>query len=468
MPDIPIDCILIRFSDISHLFCRSRDSTLRAIALTSSRNLSRWQPLLLQAVSLSKISVKSFMSLDPEKGDMVKSFRFHHHPNFDEDGEVRRKAMKEIITLSPAPDDLRDKTQARELAFNCFSVGATEITRTIFIVCWEVEELIVEDPLFLFHFTFRYYERSLPFPFLRRLKKLFICRVASEQVPLSARNFIWLAVFVSTLHEISVSFDVSQVDIKFLKEYKETFKHQSNVKKVAISFKFIAPQSGTRSLQWKLNGKRQRSGISGKAQSQCISDLLSVTKGLKCLEINGMELVGTEFNEWDDQQEVEEINLSSISNSLGSLIRFRQLLSPLHSLGSQLSLFSNLKYLSTEGTGLIHLQKEEITLKIEVIQLTWYLVHESSSTYPEQNRYPEDFVLADLIDRDMLPKLKTVVVPRHPIGVDGVEDSSAGSRTVWAENRRVLKVSEYFKSGKITLMEIESGSYCEFFGIDDL
>lgn len=109
MPDIPIDCILIRFSDISHLFCRSRDSTLRAIALTSSRNLSRWQPLLLQAVSLSKISVKSFMSLDPEKGDMVKSFRFHHHPNFDEDGEVR-------ITLSPAPDDLRDKTQARELA----------------------------------------------------------------------------------------------------------------------------------------------------------------------------------------------------------------------------------------------------------------------------------------------------------------------------------------------------------------
>lgn len=431
------------------------------MALTSSRNLFRWQPLLLQSVSLSILNVVSFMSLDLDKGDFVKSIRFYHVSTHDREGAAS-KGLQEIVSFSPVSEEGRE--QDINLALTHLSLGAGVVSRAVFLRCQRIEELIVENRLFLFHFRFRCQERSIPFPFLSCLKKTFICPGKSGDISFSARNFIWLSVFVPTLQEIAISCDFSQVDVKFLNEHKDTFKHRSNVKKLGISFKFVASQSGTRSPQWKSNGDSQSCGISGKTQSQCISDLLSVTKELECLEINGMD---SRNQDGDGKERSLQISLSSISSSFRSLRHFRQLLRPAQSFqASQLGLFNNLKHWSTQGDGLGALKDglgglkegQVVLPSIEQIQLTWYVLH-----VPEQIRYIEDSLLATYILEDRFPKLKTVIVPKHPIDFSNNIDTSLSGRKVWAELRGILRERDFFKSGKITLMEIESGAYGEFF-----
>lgn len=441
----------LRFSDS---FNRSRDSTLRAIALTSSRNLSRWQPFLLELVSLSVQSIRSFTLIKRSRGEFVKSLRFYHDTSNDEEEIAEKKGFEDIVAFSPAVEEgiLEDPS----LLLIHLSLGVDVINKGILQHCRRIEELIVEHPFFLFHFTFRHQERSLPFPFLNCLKKTFIGQAVSGHIFFSARNFIWLSVFVPTLQEIAIYINASQVDVKFLKDYKETFRHRSNVKKLSISFRFIASQSGTKNLQWKSNGESQISGISGKAQSLCISDLLSVTKELECLEINGVD---SKDRDSDGQEHTPEIILSSISNSRPSLKHFRHLLRPAQSFqASQLGLFSNLKHWSTEGNGLLDLTKVQVVLRIERIQLTWYRLH-----LPEQGRYAEDPLLATLIEGDSLPKLRTVIVPKYPIGLSNKMDTSLSGRNVWIENRKVLREKDYFKSKRIELIESESGTYGEFF-----
>lgn len=321
------------------------------------------------------------------------------------------------------------------------------------------------DQMFLFHLHQQTPTSMLPFPFLvRSLKKIYLPLAETKWAPFSGRNFIWLAVFCPRLNSLTTSFDLSERDVEYLSEYKEVFKHRSRVKKLAISFVFVASPSGTKSRQWKLN-ENQKSGLSKAQKEQCLSDLLLVTWELEAFEINP-----THSRDYDLQLTDEpnyETSFSSLSSSQSSLKHLRvfsslvgrvSVFSSPNSYFTTLQPFKNLKVLSTDLFGFSQVRKGGVAFGVEIFQLSWY--SEDFKNYvpsPVEDCY-QDFVgIEAMLDTHILPNLKTIIIPKHPINLRNEVDESPARIAVWNKKKRDLLSTEYFKNGRIKLVEFEAG-----------
>lgn len=108
-----------------------------------------------------------------------------------------------------------------------------------------LEVLIIRNGDFMFPF------KVDPLPFTTHLKKLFIPMFQKERSCLTATNTIWILSFCSNLKEASIGFTVSTTDYKFISEYQPTFTHLSNIKHLALAFKFIFDENN-RKTWWGL------------------------------------------------------------------------------------------------------------------------------------------------------------------------------------------------------------------------
>lgn len=284
---------------------------------------------------------------------------------------------------------------------------------------------------------------------------------------MSARNFIWLMLFCSALNELAIGFTLSETDISFLTEFKESFKNKSKIKKLAIQFRFVASLSGKKNSKWKLYGKQCKSGLSKIQKEQALLDLLLVTSGLQAFEINGTASLES-FSE-EERPDFRTVLSSGLSSSSETLHHHRNFLSlqeagsgrPASSFNS--SPFQNVKILSTERHGLVFMKREGLRSNIEVIQLTWYVTSAGLPTnLGDSQHYPEDADIAALIESDLVPNLKRVVVRKQPISCLNKVEKSSRKKEVWAKRRQELRSKDYFRNGQIELREAEAGDYGEF------
>ncbi|MCO5580399.1 hypothetical protein L7F22_034265 [Adiantum nelumboides] len=356
---------------------KMRDSALGAIALTSSRNLIRWRPYLFQRVTLHFSNVLSFALFLSNQAGLVRSVRSLRFL------EVRREDPEKLVQItaySALPG--RRSSDPADDDFGLRHVGSGMMTITSFLLnCLSsLEELIVDHDIFLFNFQTRdpNVEKTIPLPFLAKsLKKLYVKLTGPDYIALSARNFIWLMLFCSALNELAIGFTLSETDISFLTEFKESFKNKSKIKKLAIQFRFVASLSGKKNSKWKLYGKQCKSGLSKIQKEQALLDLLLVTSGLQAFEINGTASLES-FSE-EERPDFRTVLSSGLSSSSETLHHHRNFLSlqeagsgrPASSFNS--SPFQNVKILSTERHGLVFMKREGLRSNIEVIQLTWYV-----------------------------------------------------------------------------------------------
>lgn len=444
-----------------------RDSALGAIALTSSRNLIRWRPYLFQRVTLHFSNVLSFALFLSNQAGLVRSVRSLRFL------EVRREDPEKLVQItaySALPG--RRSSDPADDDFGLRHVGSGMMTITSFLLnCLSsLEELIVDHDIFLFNFQTRdpNVEKTIPLPFLAKsLKKLYVKLTGPDYIALSARNFIWLMLFCSALNELAIGFTLSETDISFLTEFKESFKNKSKIKKLAIQFRFVAFLSGKKNSKWKLYGKQCKSGLSKIQKEQALLDLLLVTSGLQAFEINGTASLES-FSE-EERPDFRTVLSSGLSSSSETLHHHRNFLSlqeagsgrPASSFNS--SPFQNVKILSTERHGLVFMKREGLRSNIEVIQLTWYVTSAGLPTnLGDSQHYPEDADIAALIESDLVPNLKRVVVPKQPINCLNKVEKSSRKKEVWAKRRQELRSKDYFRNGQIELREAEAGDYGEF------
>lgn len=457
---------------------RSRDSTLRAIALTSSTNLQTFQPHLLQSVTVSILTIfplLSFLRTDSNQGWFIKSLQLGL------EGGLPRPLLSdtlasEILAYSSLPTTT-ELTLMEDEGIKHFIVISSfqKLSLGLLARLGHLEELDIIDPVFLF--PLRFYLRAdcgtqvpFPLPFLTySIKKLRIPLPRdNHDVAFSARNFVWLMVFCETLHELSIGFNISQNDVDFLAEYKEIFKHKSNVKKLAIQFRFIASLSGTKNRQWQLEGKESQSGLSKMQKAQSLSDLLLVTKGLEAFEFNGT--LAHELKEDLETQPNFEGAISSLSSSESSLRHLRRF----GALGSRravlstsrfiLPSFKNLKMLSTDCFGLLYLRHRLITLdNVEILQLVYHYVDPEGSelNFNDTESYADFSTMGYLVEAGLLPNLKTFMIPKQPINGLNEIDKLPSRTAIWAKKRNELLSKDYFKNGRIEVIEVEAGELCE-------
>lgn len=189
---------------------RSRDSALRAIALTSSKNLLHFHRHLLHSVTLTRATILSLSSLldaDIYKTQFVKSLRLGR-----EDGlqpEIRREVYSEIFAHSlfrPRTEDPRELKKAGVL-FKIVATAFKVINQHTLFKLLNLQELIIVDQMFLFDLHEKTITNMRPLPFLvRSLKKLYVPLAESHHISFSARNFIWLMLFCPRLNELAISF----------------------------------------------------------------------------------------------------------------------------------------------------------------------------------------------------------------------------------------------------------------------
>lgn len=95
---------------------------------------------------------------------------------------------------------------------------------------------------------------------------------------------------------------------------------------------------------------------------------------------------------------------------------------------------------------------QKASLNVEVVHLTYYSKPRQADI---EDRFEEESLLMLLYKFGWFPRLREIVVPKHPVDFDNKIINSGEKK--WAENRRILKSNELIKSGKIKLREIESG-----------
>lgn len=451
-----------------------RDSTLRAISLTSSQNLLRWQPQLLHSVTLTHFSLESFCSflVNQEVAllSCVKSLCYGWKgSNIKTPRQISaRIAARSTLLSLPQETFSGDR---KEVAFRHTISGFDFLNQCILASLPELEELIILDQFLLFSFHFNIpipapdgnttISRSIPFPFLTQsLKKLYVKFAEHGSVSsFSGRNVVWLLLFCEKLNELTICFDISRKDMNYLSDFVETYKNRSKVKKLAICFRFICSQSGTSNPQWKAKGKDQESGLSRIEKLQSVTNLIHVTSGLEAFEMNTVPTLQEE--EYQPDYRTALTSLSSSESTLRHLREFVSLIEFGSNLTSSfdLSRFKNLKILSVGRASLEFLERDKFTLNIETLQLLCYMDCGELPPTMEHECYPEDPIIARLLELQLLPQLKTVCIPKHLINSDNKKfEDKTGS---WLKRRRELQSKESFTSGKIELRELEDSEYRE-------
>lgn len=289
--------------------------------------------------------------------------------------------------------------------------------------------------------------------FTNSLKKLYIGARKDDRNNLSARNGIWLLLFVPWLSEAALGLDYPTEDLQFLSEYGDTVEGLSRVCKLSLNINFIWEASKPKTW-WGLEGSSHRYSAQGNQKTFAVSQLL------RC--VNTSQLVSLEiFGNYDARREGDKTLLSAecltvLHHSFNSLLHLRLfgcVLRPDRPQSACLSNFKAMKMLTLDGHILrgIHTYCPKLVVpsSLEVIWLPCYGDEEFSA---------EDHLLQLIKSRgSSLPKLREVAVPAAPflLGVVTVDSEK------WARKRKRLEKEEIFMSGRVVLRKAEEGELSE-------
>lgn len=213
----------------SQTFNRTRDFTLRAIALSCRRNFHFYFPALLENVTINLSHLISIQGLFRREnyGHSVKSLHVKPLPaDFSE------------TTASLLSDDFAAFSDLpSSVGYNIrFEQGLGKVVTNIFRNVPAIESLIIESSIYI---NGLFLEPQL---FLTKsLKKLYISMDSGKsKCNLSVKNGIWLLLFLPSLQEAALSLEYSVInDLEFLLEFGDAIEGLSRVSKLSLAIKFI-------------------------------------------------------------------------------------------------------------------------------------------------------------------------------------------------------------------------------------
>lgn len=427
---------------------RSRNSTLRAVSLTSRKAFDLWYPPLIGSVTVYSTTLISLYRLlagnRRELRRAIKSLRCTQshllETVLDEDTIV------DTLLFSRSPISRSSVVDPKY-----FSEAVGHLSEVVISNLPNLSTLIIDDPTCV-------PSRMIALSFCS-LKKLYLPlpRFTGLSTFTSARNVIWLLVFLSSLRDLAVGFTVSREDFDFLEEFKSTFEALSNVKKLALRAQFVFSQNDPESF-WGMASEQKRKWVAGgNKKSTAIHNILLATKGLTSLEIISEESGSRE----GDSSRAHSSCVMSLSKSFQSLKHLRLLLHNDNQdpFSTDYAVFTNLKIFSLTFDSLHFFLKWETVAfppSIEIIYVHSYLVAPELSM---QNNATEEKDLATLLKSRSFPSLREVVVPTELVGFDGRLVGGSEVKVLWEQRRKDLEALEIFKGGKVKLIKEKPGPF---------
>lgn len=304
----------------------------------------------------------------------------------------------------------------------------------IYIKLEDIQTLIIRDTSLSFDFRQKVNGIIVPKRFLTNsLKKLYLPLpdTPGESIAtktLSARNAVWLMLYIKNLRTAHLGFAISNVDSDFLSEHSDYFKEMSSVTELSIAFTFIW-RGDDKKTWWGL--EEEKEWEAGNKKTMAALNFLKVTRSLTYLEIFHR---GGSRNP-DDKSVLQVSCLKSLTRSFSSLRHLRLLgiglVNIKDPLGTHYSMFKNLRIFSMHLTALLHLKhlKElELPETLEIIALPLFEVKDED---PVEEHFQElDFLCKVIHDRD-LPNLRQVIVPQLPNASDGKYITDRAEKKVW-------------------------------------
>lgn len=257
-----------------------------------------------------------------------------------------------------------------------------------------------------------------------------------------------------------MSLDISVQDYAFLIEFAEVFGGLSNVKKLALGFRYTFNTSDKRTW-WGLPSEEAKNPKGGNQKTAAIYYLLQVTSKLTALEV----MCTTSHSRPGDDTRVWSACLWSLDRSFGSLKHLRYFgiaydPSKPSETTADLSVFKALRVLTLDHNPLLTLTHypQALPSSLEIIYLPFYSI-DASSSYRD---FEEETLLAGILESRSLPKLKEVAVPSEATRCDGNLSESYDQRQMWPQKRKELKKVDDLMKGKVLLREVASGEVGEF------
>lgn len=301
-----------------------------------------------------------------------------------------------------------------------------------------IETLIIESP---FYIDGLFLERHKLFT--SSLKKLCISTAGSEEKNgnLSAKNNLWLLLFVPSLQEAVLKLDLDIDDSQFLLEVGDTIDGLPRVSKLSLDISFVWDAS-TSKTWWGLQEESYRHSAQGNQKTFAVSQLL------RCVNTNqlvSLEIVGNlQPQRKGDSTLLLPECLTILQQSFSSLLHLR--LFGMVRRGERLSddflsSFKFMKMLTLDGGSVRGLHCGGSKLMVpSSLEVVWFPISAGEGSEDDLLQFI-DFMSSDL------PKMREMVLPMAPI--------LAGSK------RERLEKAEIFTSGRVSLRKFEDGETSE-------
>lgn len=418
------------------LSLRSRDAALRSLALSCKEGLALYYPELIRRVTISLLNIIELCDIlckdDRKNGKLIKSLYCTIAPaKVSEEAKV--ELLQQIYDSSDLPSSSSRVTHVQNGLFN--------LVRSIFNNTTHLEVLIIEDPRFFFHFL--RVEGVSPLPFLANtLKTLYMIAGdrSDEALPLSARNGVWLLLFLPHLREAALGISISyREDCKYLRDHSSVWEGLSNVKELSLDFRYDYDENDSKTW-WSLPRDLSQTVI-GNRKTEAVMQILSITKELVSLEIFNEERVPNPGDESRTRTDCLTV-LGKSFETLKNLRIFGLLYDPVTDTPANLSNFKILKSMTVELNGLYLLAqtpKEFLPSSLEVLTLHSHVI---IPKHVPVDQFHEEIFLGDAIfikRRHLFPKLKEIRVPLGPSDMDGNPIGTDEQKGTWAEKRESLK-----------------------------
>lgn len=434
---------------------RTRNSILRALALSSWTNLKLYLPLLLHDVKITIIDIFTFADMLKSRmgfGHCIDSICFKNLrsiPEQDEDSLLRHADM---ITTLPASASLSDR----------FSQATRVAVQEIYSRIAHPSTLILLDVHFFPNFEVRLGGKVVPNPIFKSLKKLWIIKWEDRdrESNLSGREALWLLVFLPSLEEACLQFDMTSLDFKLLSECSESFKGKSSVSKLTLGFDFHWQPNASKTW-WGSAGELSQTWIGRSKKTESIMHLLQVSRRLTCLELFNINETRT-----GDKTKLFPTCIAALESSFSTLkhlriIRFTGVVG-LDDVGSELpkklfSSFKSLRILSADMSICSLLARCPSILLPPTIE-TIFLY----STCSGKLGHDEEMLFTNVLRPRLWPQLKQVLVSSTAFAEYTVPQTSPPNDKKM--RRKKLEKLEMFTSGRVKLRIVEGDEIGESVG----
>lgn len=444
---------------------RERDTTLRALSLTSKKAKELYLSCLWENLTFSVLDLLPIyhsIQRGSVNGSSIKSITLIQTGK----RKTRQGAWDEILdcSLLVLPDSMAKALKAKNPFFG-FEDGTRRAFSKLLSELDNLQSLSIEDPRSPFQILPVYGAPLNRFPFLiTSLKRisiippLFFKGVGSA---LSGRNVIWLLIFCPCLEAASLGFTCSnKEDFNYLTEFQSTFKGVSKVRELALVPLFYWNQEDKKT--WWGSSREKHNRMRENKKMKTIEALLTVTNQLYSLELN-CTIVQTRAGD-NTYIDATCLNSDSLCKSLKTLKHLR-----IFGLGIELgpidfSALKNLESLSFDRCFLwslsrmsSHILHRDFKLppSLSILALNYYTVADSEDHTPYYSQ--EENSLSLLLDnhRFLFPNLKEVVVPESQISGSGVVKTEG--MELWEKFKEELERNDLFTGGKVKLTKARVG-----------